>query len=581
MFKTIGEIKTADEKFWNVRSMLRSTWDIDYDLWRMKPYNAGKGYYSYTTNSPRVLADKIIAMLCQANLLIRIPTDKLLDKDRRIASNIERFLYGCLNVNDERMMRLNQPVLRDALAWLATLRGGFAVRVFVRKGNKGETIPEIVPWDLYNTSYGIGEDGVIWAAHTRKATRESVIGEYPKIKLGKEDEIEVIDYWDEKNNAVIVGNVWAKEPEPHELDYCPVFVVFAGSAPSVISTTYQDTEKERLQSLYSANRLLYPSISKTVSDLQTIVRRGVKVPLAYKSADGKKTLDVDIYQVEKGAVIPLAADEDIRPIIQETMPRDAGALLQIMESEAQRGGVPHSTYGELGFRLSGFALSQLQGSITTVVSPFVQAIGKRGYTLICDALMNQFASGGFEPIEVMGRTSTGEVFGYPAREKIKSSDLKADWRPEIELVPTLPKDDAQRYQLANIARMGEPPLLSMDTIRDEILNVSDPDLERDKIEEEWGANIPLIRLQNTFQSCIARGRMDKAALVFAEIKKLVAQMETQLPKPTPAKQPTNLESRSMETPGTGLPAEGEQGFSPEVLPPEATGGFPGGAVGGE
>jgi hypothetical protein len=581
VFKEIGEIKTAITKFQNTRSALRTRWDKDYDLWRMKPYNAGKGYYSYTTNSPRVLADKVIAMICQANLLVRIPTDKLLGKDREIASNIERFLYGCLNVNDERLMRLNQPILRDSLAWLATLRGGFAVRVFVKKGSKGETIPEIVPWDLYNTAYGIGADGAIWAAHTRKATQASIRDEYPDLKeFGKDDVVDVIDYWDKTNNGVIVGNAWAKELEPHELDYCPVFVVFVGAAPSVISDIYEDTEAERLQTVYSANRLLYPSISKTLSDLQTIVRRGVKTPLMYKSADGKKTLDTDIYQVEKGAVIPLANDEDIRPIIQETMPRDAGALLQLLEGESQRGGLPATTYGELGFRLSGFAINQLQGSIITVVSPFIQAIGQRGYKLISDALMNQFASGGFEPIEVMGRTSRDEVFGYPVKQRIKASDLKADWRPEIDLVPTLPKDDAQRYQLANIARMGEPPLLSMDTIRDEILNIQDPDLEREKIEEEWGAVIPLIRLQNTFQSCIARGRLDKAALVMAEIKKIMAQMEAQLPKSTPARQTTGLESASMESPGAGLPAEGEQAFSPEVLPPEAGGGMPGGAVAG-
>lgn len=577
MFKEVGEIKSAIEKFNNTRSTLRTRWDTDYDLWRMKPYNAGKGYYSYTTNSPRVLADKVIAMLCQAKLQIRIPTDKLLGTDREVASNLERFLYGCINVNDERLMHLNQPILRDAMAWLATIRGGFALRVFVKKKGKGITIPEIVPWDLYHTAYGMGEDGVIWAAHTRKATRASVIDEYPKIKLGNEDEVEVIDYWDTKNNGVIAGGEWAKKLEPHELDYCPVFIIFVGASPSVISDTYQDTEAERLQTLYSANRLLYPAISKTVSDLQTIVRRGVKTPIVTHTEDGKSPIDTDIYQVEKAATISLKIGEDIRPLLQETMPRDAGALLQIMDSESQRGGVPHSTYGELGFRLSGFAINQLQGSIITVVSPFLQSMG-RGYTLLSDALMNQFVSGGFDPIEVMGRTSTGEVFGYPTKEKIKASDLKADWRPEIELVPTLPKDDAQRYQLANLARMGEPPLLSMDTIRDEILNIQDPDLERDKIDEEWGSVIPLVRLQKTFQAYIARGRPDLAALVYAEMQKLMAQMEAQLPKPTQAKQSTGLETASMASPGAGLPAEGEQGFSPEVLPSEVGGGLPGGAI---
>lgn len=576
MFKTISEIKSARNKFENAHLTLYSRWNDDYNLWRLKPYSAGKGYFSYTSNSPRVLADKVVALLCEAKLNIRIPTGKLLEEERRIASDLERFLYGALSLNDERLMRLNRPPLRDAWAWLAAVRGQFAFRVFVKKDGK-KTIPELIPWDCYKTAYDIGEKGVIWATHTRKATRESVISEYPDIKIGDKDEIEVIDYWDTKNNGVIVENVWAKNLEPHELDHCPVYVVFVGASPPIISNEYADTEAERGQSIFASNRNLYAPYNKTMSDLLNIVRRGVKRPKQVKSADGKYTLDVDIDQTEKAAAISTTQDVEIKPIYEERMPADAAGLFQLISGEMQRGGLPHTVYGELGFRLSGYAINQLQSSILTVVSPTLQAI-ERAYRLSCDELISQFASGGFDPIEVMGRTSKNEIFGYPIRERIKASDLKEDWRPEVNLIPTLPKDDAQRYQLANLARTGEPPLLSMDTIRDEVLNIEDPDLEREKIDEEWGSNIPLIRLQKTFQACIARGRLDLASLVLAEIRKLLAQMEAQLPQQTSAKQPTTLGSASMETTGAGLPAEGEQGLSPEVLPPEASGGLPGGAI---
>ena len=179
-----------------------------------------------------------------------------------------------------------------------------------------------------------------------------------------------------------------------------------------------------------------------MSDLLTLVRRGVKVPLVYKSEDGTKTIETDIYQVEKASVISAEREDEIEPLIQETMPKDAAALLSVIAGEMQRGGLPHSTFGELGFRLSGYALSQLQSSIVTVISPFVQAM-ERAYGAISDRLMEQFASGGFDPIEVMGRTGRGEVFGVPERIKISSKDLKEDWRPEISIKPELPKDDMQ------------------------------------------------------------------------------------------------------------------------------------------
>ena len=585
-FETISEIKAAAKKFWDVRSDLKTRYNTDFNLFRLKPYNAGKGYYSYTTNAPRVQADKLIAMLCEARLLIRIPSDNLLEEDRKVASSIEKFLYGCLNLNDEHLMLLNQPILRDTFAWFAAVRGGYAFRDFVNKTKDKKTTIEIVPWDLYKTAYSIGDNGTSWATYTRKATREGILEEYPDTKLDKSglfgllskrrDEVEVIDYWDAEKNGVIVESAWAKELEPHGLKKCPVHIVLVGGMPSIISDEVLETEAERGQSIFAASRLLFPILSKTISDRLTIVRRGVKTPLAYKSIDGKKTLDIDIYQVEKSAVIPMEMTDVIEPILKETMPADVDPLIGFIAGELQRGGFSHATFGEISQRISGYALSQLIASLVTVVSPFIQTM-ERSYTLITNDLMEQFASGGYEPVEVMGKTSKNEPFGYPVREKIKASDLKEDWRPEISLVPTLPKDDAQRYQLANIARMGEPPLRSMRGIREDILQLDDVDLEQQWVDEEWGSNIPLIRLQKSWLSYIKAGDLVNAGHIFREMQKIMAQMQSDLQaQQEAARQLTGLEAESMGMPGAGLPAEGEMGMSPEVYPPEQGGGLPGG-----
>ena len=45
----------ADSTF----TKLKKRWEDDFDLFRLLPYNAGSGYYSYTSNSPRVLAEKL------------------------------------------------------------------------------------------------------------------------------------------------------------------------------------------------------------------------------------------------------------------------------------------------------------------------------------------------------------------------------------------------------------------------------------------------------------------------------------------------------------------------------------------
>ena len=105
----IGQVKDFAETFLNSRFTLKQRWDDDFNFYRQKPYSAGKGYISYTSNSARVLIDKIVAILGLSKLLLRIPMDDLLGKDRKIASNIERFLYGALNLNDERLAKMGQP----------------------------------------------------------------------------------------------------------------------------------------------------------------------------------------------------------------------------------------------------------------------------------------------------------------------------------------------------------------------------------------------------------------------------------------------------------------------------------------
>jgi hypothetical protein len=83
---------------------------------------AGKGYYSYTSNIPRVQVDKAMSLLDGAELLIRYPDDvNLTEVDRRTANNNERFAYGCFNINDNRLISSGQPTLRRQMDWFFSM----------------------------------------------------------------------------------------------------------------------------------------------------------------------------------------------------------------------------------------------------------------------------------------------------------------------------------------------------------------------------------------------------------------------------------------------------------------------------
>ena len=570
----VQEVKAAISAFQgDTQTMkLRQRWQEDYDLFRMKPYNAGKGYYSYTSNAPRIIADKAVSMLVDAKLLIRIPEDILTAEEINTASNVERYLYGAQNMNDEANLHIPDKLTnRQLKAWYAVLRGSFAERIWVHKGEGNKTLPEVTIWDMYNVCYGKDSKGVSWAAYTYKIPAKQAKEEYGVQESGAE--IEIVDFYDRKKNLFIVSDKEVRHQE-HDLGYCPIFIFRVGATPVVWQSNYQYTEKHSGESIYAPVRELIPILNKTLSDLMTLVRRGVKVPMGYWSAEGNKTIEEDIYQVEKAAVVPLRIGEVFLPLLPQTMPPDAKDLLNIITGELQRGSFSHTNFGELGFRLSGYAISQLQSALETVITPFVTAL-EQSYLIECLELVKQYAGKDLPPVEVRGRTSRNQPFGYPVAMKVKPADIKGDWHPEVRLEPILPKDAPQRYELARLAREGEIPLLSDETIRSEILQIQDPRLEESKIDREWADKQIINRLYDAYMSYVEVGDVDKAKNVLMALR--FAMMQTgQRGGGAPA-QKTPTEREAAATSGAGLPAR-TTGIPAETMPPEQMGGLPPGAL---
>lgn len=574
--KDIPEIQGAISKFRNDVTWirLRDRWDADFNLGRLEPYDAGKNYFSYTSNSPANLANKGINMLTDAKLLIHIPEDTLQKDEVEIANNIERFNYGVLGINDDRLLMLDLPPIQDQMAWMAIYRGAVVINAYVYKDESNETAPLLRIWDIYNTAFGKGKKGLSWAAYTRTATRDEIQQTY-NYDIGKA-ETTIVEFFDTEKHGIYCDNHWLVPLEDHDVGECPVYIVRTGAQPPISQLKYTYTNIHRGESIFSSNRNLYAIQNKTVSDYVTIARRGVMPPLGYWSADGEETLDEDIWQVEHGKVISLQADEKIEPLLKPTSPVEAKEILSFVSSEIQRGGISHIAQGELGFRLSGFAINQLQASLATLITPFVKCV-ERAMLVGLYSLQRQYIKGGWNPVEVRGRTSKDQPFGVPAPITIKPSDLK-EWRPEIILSPIYPKDDAQKAQLARMVTEGETPLLSVDTAQTEIMGIRDSKLEQEKIAKQWADNLPILRLFDAFDAALSNNDLDRAYNIVAELRVIMAQRGGSGASP---RQGRNMQSilgqASMENVGTGIPS-GETGVSSNTMPSEMTGGFPGGAT---
>lgn len=558
---------------------LKARWDRDFNLLRQKPYNAGVGYYSYTSNSAHILAKKSISTLSRAKLIIRTPLElqNVPEPERKMANNIERLLYGGLANNDDRLYLMGLPSLRDQMSWYSSIRGSWFLRILVHKNDKGKTVTNIAAWDAYATSYGQGSAGLTWACHIKKATKSEVESEYPDFKIENNDQrkiYDVYDYWDEKENGVVINGMWAKKMEEHGVDGCPVFRFVVGSMPDVWQENYPNAAIHRGESVFSPNRLIFPIMNKIISDLATIVRRGVKTPLVIKSQDGKKTLDKDIYQVEQAAVISLRSDQSIDQVIKPSMPADSGPLIGLLSGEIQRGGYSNLSMGQIEQRLSGFAIANIKDAEQIVIVPFIEAM-LRAYRVISNEVLRQFGSSNLAPIKVRGYDSKGKLFGAPKSISITPKDIDPDWYPEIDLVPIFPTDDAQKFNLAALAT--EKNLLAPDTIKETILGVQDLELENSREVKDFARQIPTVRLYLAFLQAMGDEREDIAGHIKAEFVRLMGGQ--QQPGQGAGQQPALpglLEQVGMAL-GTGVQPE-SQGLPSNVLPSEAQGGLPGGAL---
>lgn len=579
-------IKAKVNSFFRNTSYLANVqrWDADFDAFRLVPYNAGKNYYSFTTNRPRLVVNKGISMLTDAKLIIRVPESNLLPTEfRGVASNIERLCYGMLNLIDLRMSYLPMsPSLRGQLAWYACVRGTAVARAYVFKNDKGETIADIAPWDIYNVAYWTDAEGISLGVNRRVITKEEAKSRFNYDAPAKL--LTIYDCWDKTDNGIFCDARWLKEPTPHGASHCPIFIVGAGSTPVVSRTGFTDTQQYQGESILAENRDLYPAINKSMSDYLTIVRRGVMVPLGFWSSGGDKTLDIDIWQVEQGTTVPLDSDRDekIAPLITPSMPADALPLMSWLQAEEERGGFSPLALGQINLnsRMSGYAINNLQSATAMKIIPYVECLN-RIYRASLVSLLEQYKAKPWNPLKVWGRSSRNQVFGTPRPISISPDDIEVDWNVEVELTPVFPKDDAQRYELARLATQGEKPLLSVKGAQEQIIQVEDPDLENEHISDEWANALPLVRLLKAYQAAVVDNDTVKAETILAEVRRIMtalygtgAQAGGQAPVEGQATAPQEMFRR---TAGAGIPS-GATELSPEVLPPETLGGVSSGVT---
>jgi len=162
----------------------------------------------------------------------------------------------------------------------------------------------------------------------------------------------------------------------------------------------------------------------------------------------------------------------------------------------------------------------------------------------------------------------------PQAQEIAPGDIVGDWHPEIRLLPTLPKDDAQRFELAQLARRNQ--FMSLSSIQDELIGIEDPDFEKEKMDKEWADELIINKLYKAYMAAVQDGDMMVAENVRMELTRLLTGQMGGKPRPQGGGG-GGLAQEAAELQGAGVPAE-DTGLSSETYPSEMGGGFPGGAT---
>ena len=563
---------------------LRARMDADHQLYKLDPYDAGDGYKSYTSNEPQTYADKVIAWMTAADLVIRIPPSGNPRNTREINNDKERFIIGALRSANERLSTRLVPPIKNQLAWYIAIRGWYAGRAILTKDGEDKTCIDVTPWDPMHTYWGVGPDGLAWACYRVKKTREEIEAQYG-VRLGESqpdtDGINVYDYYDKEYNTVVVPGRFIKKRTPHGSDgHVPVFLGPVGSTPLIQSmewSSIDDTLEDYGESVFKATRNIYENHNFMMSVMLELTARSRKQGLKVHSRDGTKTLDEDPYK--EGTEISLGQGEEIQPLGLLEMAQESGAFMGLVAGEMQRGSIPHTVYGELPFQLSGFAINTLRQGVESVLVPRIQAM-ERAYVQISNLLCDQYQTGAFKAVELSGQDNNRMYFS----EEITPAKIRNGGDPEIKIVTQLPSDDMSRYGMAQIAREGPTPLLPDLWIRDNILGIQDADQVEDAVKEQIAERtLPEAGIWSLYQAAMKQGREDLAQMYFGELVTMLFAKARQLsdtlqsggpgappgpPSPEPGGAPAGLPGPPpMPPPGVAPPAMA--GVPPPAPTPQA------------
>ena len=405
-----------------------------------------------TLNDPLLYATKAISIIGGATMQTIVEGRNMPPKQ---ITKIEEFLNDIFYMVDELLVKREIPGLDAFINEQICLRGSIAARSCIRIDKERGFLPDVLPLDTRCFTPEADETGMVSGAANFRRSKAKVEREYPEAKgLGASNN--VVDFWNNERNIDFV-NMRSAKNEENSYKY-PPFIYVICPIGSMLNT--EGALKHRGESIFWADRDLWPVMNETATILRTLNVNSLFGALQYASDKGEKPSKPEkspykqktVHGVEKGGGYTPMPVSDIKAATR--------LFYSIVETRQQRGSLSAVDYGSLAFPLSAIAITRLTGSRDDIFLPRIQA-----KALFYQALSRMI----IKQCIALGKTI--ELGEEGSKNKYSSSDLKGVYTIKYRFFTDSKEQTAADLAIANAAR----GFLSDDYIRRELMKVQDPD----------------------------------------------------------------------------------------------------------
>ena len=547
-----GTIKKLIETFDSVHKGLHERMDEDMKLYELEDFELDIFSDSMTLNEPRHMGDMVVQLCTGSILMLTIETEED-DQDKNAV--IEQFHLSFLKSADEWLGQMLMAQLKQALSFYGAVRGWMVLRITIYRDDNGKLVPGIMALDPRYIKWGVGMGGFIWVAYETWCTAEEILLDYgvkPDGEVGK-----ITDFWSKKENVILLDD---KEIPGHRYKHnigYPPFIIFpCSNQPKVMGKDMSDAKKHLRgwgESVYAANRKLYPVLNKILSIWLSLVVKAHKPGGFIVTDDDQVTVDELPYG--SGTAMKLPIGSSWVPVVPADIARSTPELFGQLAAAVQRGGISWVTYGQLwkGQELSGNALEELKQGLGKIITPILGTLG-RVFQGAARMTEEQFMSYD-EAWEAVGYDTKGKHFF----KTIEPDDISTNHEIRFEFLSITPQEEA-----ANIAKaqmMKSASLADDEFIDKEIMKFQDPaGIEDRKLIMQGKALSPKIMMLEIIKAYRKRGNDMYADILSAELEKALMmeqmqQNQAMLPQGQPGTPQGTLPPG--ESPAPALP----QGFS--------------------